>query len=159
MYIVKFDTDNFRLDPIGDGDEASLVDIPAGTFVWQRGDITNERGLRLRVQIPDGVRSLDGQRQLTVSDIYDTRLKRHIRYGAQFADYIIMGVSVVINPGEPAPAEFGLDDANPTFPSSLPSSVISSVRSNPTSLPSSVYSTPGSHGFRTTRGHPEEWEP
>ncbi|KAJ9662005.1 hypothetical protein H2201_006294 [Coniosporium apollinis] len=106
LYIHKFDTGNFRLDPTGDGDQGSLQRLPHGTFVFQRGDISKEQGLRLRIQIPDGVKNAEG-RQLTVSDIYDTKTQRHIKYGAQFADYITMGVRAVAIPGgQPAPAEY-----------------------------------------------------
>ena len=157
--MFEFNTDSFRLDPSGDGDEGSLVDIPAETFVWQRGDISKEQGLRLRVQIPDGVRSADGQRQLTVSDMYDIKTKRHVRYGAQFADYITVGVHCVTVAGKTALAEFCPDITRRSPSSPLPSSVTSSVRSTPRSLPSSVWSTPRSHGSRTTRGSPLEDRP
>ena len=101
-----FDTSNFKLDPTGDGE--SLKDIPEGTFTFQRGDINKQQGLRLRIQIPSGVTNDEG-RQLTVSDIYDTKEEKHIAYGAQFADYITMSVhGVAITGGSPAPAEFCL---------------------------------------------------
>lgn len=98
-----FDTSNFKLDPSGDGE--SLKDIPEGTFTFQRGDINKQQALRLKIQIPSGVTDDEG-RQLTVSDIFDTKEEKHIAYGAQFADYITMGVhGVAITGGSPAPAE------------------------------------------------------
>ena len=87
--------------------------IPPETFQWQRGDISQNRGLRLKVRIPDGVLNNKGQ-QLTVSDIYDTKTKQYIQYGAQLADYITMGVSAVTVEGENAEAKdcvFSADQA------------------------------------------------
>lgn len=52
-------------------------------------------GLRLHVQIPQGMLSDEGV-QLTVSDIFDTQTQSFINYGAQLADCITMGVSVVV---------------------------------------------------------------
>lgn len=102
----KFDTSTFMLDPTGHGDQGSLQRLPHGTFEFQRGGISKEQGLRLRIQVPDGVKNADG-RQLTVNDIYDMKTQRHIKYGAQFADYITMGVRAVAIPGgQPAPAEY-----------------------------------------------------
>lgn len=103
LYMHEFDTSNFKLDPTGDGE--SLQDIPEGTFTFQRGDITKQQGLRLKIQVPPGIKNDEG-RQLTVSDIFDTKEEKHIAYGAQFADYITMGVhGVAITGGRPAPAE------------------------------------------------------
>ena len=98
------------LDPNGDGE--SLQKVPPGTFTFQRGDISKQQGLRLRIRIPDGVTNTDG-RQLTVSDIYDTKQDKHIEYGSQFADYITMGVhGVAITGGKPAPTEFCVGEQN-----------------------------------------------
>lgn len=99
-----FDTGNFKLDPTGDSE--SLQDVPDGTFKFQRGDISKQQGLRLKIQIPAGVTNEEG-RQMTVSDIFDTKEEKYIVYGAQFADYITMGVhGVAITGGSPAPAQF-----------------------------------------------------
>jgi hypothetical protein len=50
--------------------------------------------LRIQIKIPDGVKGADGT-QLTLSDIFDTSTNENIQYGAQFADYITIGVSAV----------------------------------------------------------------
>ena len=107
-----FDTSNFKLDPTGDG--GSLQDVPDGTFKFQRGDISKRQGLRLKIQIPTGVTNEEG-RQMTVSDIFDTKEEKHIVYGAQFADYITMGVhGVAITGGSPAPAQFCVRNSGST---------------------------------------------
>jgi hypothetical protein len=79
-----------------------MVSVPAGTFLWQRGNISKNMGLRLQIQIPDGVvgkGSGNKGRQLTVSDIVDTSNNQNMLYGAQFADYITMTVKGVGIPG------------------------------------------------------------
>jgi hypothetical protein len=97
-----FDTGNLQLDSSGEGD---LVPIPKGTFQFQRGSLQAGMGLRLRIKIPDGTTGtgdLEGK-QLTVSDIFDSQTKTNIIFGAQFADYISMGVNGVgISGGKPA---------------------------------------------------------
>jgi hypothetical protein len=118
--MTKFDTGNLKLNRTGNTD--ALEPIPQGTFTFERGDITKQQGLRLKVQIPDGVTTADG-RQLTVSDIYDTRNQRPIDFGAQLADYITMGVHGVVIPGvQPAPKEFCLetDTADTSFAAMVP---------------------------------------
>ena len=92
LYIHSFNTANFQLDVEGTGQ--NMVDVPAGTFRWQRGNIDKNMGLRLQVQIPDGVvgSGQNAGRQMTVSDIVDTSNGQNIMYGAQFADYIRMTV-------------------------------------------------------------------
>ena len=108
IYIHSFNTATFQLDIEGTGN--NMVDIPDGTFRWQRGDIAQNAGLRLQVQIPNGIVGT-GQnnkgRQLTVSDIVDTKNGQNIMFGAQFADYITMTVKGVAisggTPGEPLP--------------------------------------------------------
>jgi hypothetical protein len=118
--MISFDRGNFKLDRTGDFD--ALEPIPDGTFTFERGDIDKEQGLRLKIQIPDGVTAPNG-RQLTVSDIYDTKNQRHIDFGAQFADYITMGVHGVVIPGvQPAPREFclGRDIAQNSFAAMVP---------------------------------------
>jgi len=47
----------------------------------------------------------DGSRLLTVSDIYDKSKGVYVKYAAQFADYVTMGVAGVAIPGDqPSPA-------------------------------------------------------
>jgi hypothetical protein len=84
-----------------DGTGNNLIDLPDGTFTWERGNIDKSRGLRLRVQIPDGVKGTgkNAGRQLTVTDIFDTDTQSSIRFGAQIADYITMSVNGVVIPG------------------------------------------------------------
>lgn len=102
-----FKTSGFMLDTDGDGD--NLQPVPDKTFTWVRGDVKKPMGLRLHVQIPNGVTGTGDNegRQLTVSDLVDTSNSQNILYGAQFADYITMGVAGVgISGGQPAPAQF-----------------------------------------------------
>lgn len=72
-------------------------------FVFQRGDIKTNQGLRFRVKVPEGLKGRNKQ-QLTVSNIYDTDMNQHIRYGGQIADYVTMSVtaSVIPNGGKAA---------------------------------------------------------
>ncbi|KAF7539838.1 hypothetical protein G7Z17_g12338 [Cylindrodendrum hubeiense] len=104
LYIHHFSTSNFQLDVQGTGED--MIDVPDGTFNWQRGDIDKNMGLRLQVKIPDGIvgEGPDNKgRQLTVSDIVDNKTNNNILYGAQFADYITMTVKgVTIAGGKPA---------------------------------------------------------
>ncbi|KAL8724855.1 MAG: hypothetical protein Q9166_007709 [cf. Caloplaca sp. 2 TL-2023] len=96
LYMTQFNTSSLKLDVYGTTTHMEL--IPKGTFQWQRGDISKSQGLRLKVKIPDGILgqgSKNKDRQLTVSDIWDTKSKHYIRYGSQLADYITMGVSAV----------------------------------------------------------------
>ena len=100
LYINNFDTSNFQLDRGGTKDPANpadLVDLPASVFNWQRGDITKNQGLRLQVQIPDSITGKNDQ-TLNVSNIWDNSTKKHIKFGAQFADHITMSVSAVTVP-------------------------------------------------------------
>jgi hypothetical protein len=101
----EFDTSIYQLDmaTTDDSGDMDLHDIknPKEIFVWQRGDIRKKQGLRLMIRMPPGMKNNSGQ-DLTVSNIYDTTTGRHIKYGAQFADHISMGVSAVIIPGSPA---------------------------------------------------------
>ncbi|KAK4462142.1 hypothetical protein QBC42DRAFT_268512 [Cladorrhinum samala] len=104
IYMHSFDTGNFKLDVEGTGE--NMVDVPKGTFNVQRGSLDKHLGLRLQIQIPNGVVGTGpdnkGQ-QLTVSDIVDTSNNQNILYAAQFADYIQMTVKgVAIGGGEPA---------------------------------------------------------
>lgn len=99
IYMVDFNSSSFKLDQDGTGD--NLVDPPQGTFTWVRGDVTKQMGLRLRIQIPDGVKGTGANegRQMTVSDLIDTNNNSNVQFGAQFADYILMGVKGVVNTG------------------------------------------------------------
>ncbi|KAK3985451.1 hypothetical protein QBC44DRAFT_250420 [Cladorrhinum sp. PSN332] len=104
IYMHSFDRGNFKLDIEGTGE--NMVDVPKGTFNVQRGNLDKNFGLRLQIQIPQGVVGTGpdnkGQ-QLTVSDIVDTSNNQNILYGAQFADYIQMTVKgVAIGGGRPA---------------------------------------------------------
>ncbi|KAF2225803.1 hypothetical protein BDZ85DRAFT_294246 [Elsinoe ampelina] len=108
IYINTTNFSNLQLDIQGTG--SNLVPVPDGTYTWQRGDIAKHQGLRLHIQIPDGVVGTGPDnkgRQLTVSDIVDTSNQQNILYAAQFADYITMSVSGVgIAGGQPAEAQF-----------------------------------------------------
>lgn len=107
IYMRDFNTSNFMLDADGSGE--NLEPVPAGTFTWARGDIKKQMGLRMHIQIPDGImgKGDNAGRQLTVSDIFDTSNSQNILYGAQFADYMTMSVcGVGISGGKPAPAQF-----------------------------------------------------
>ncbi|TFA99040.1 hypothetical protein CCMA1212_009082 [Trichoderma ghanense] len=106
IYMREFAASKFMLDVDGTGE--NLQPVPAGTFTWVRGDIKKYMGLRLHIQVPDGVVGTDGNegRQLTVSDLVDTSNSQNVLYGAQFADYITMSVNGVVIPGgEPEPAQ------------------------------------------------------
>ncbi|KAJ0426752.1 hypothetical protein BJY00DRAFT_306747 [Aspergillus carlsbadensis] len=78
LYIHSFQGSVFKLDYHGsEGDEQDLRDLPAGTITWPRDDISQQQGLSLRIQVPDGVL---GNRQQQLA----------------FADYILMGVTGVV---------------------------------------------------------------
>lgn len=107
LYINKFDTGSFKLDTSGaqDGDSDNFIPVPTSWFEFQRGDIKKKQGLRLRIQNNTGQKTNDGSRLLTVSDIYDKSKSVFINYGAQFADYVTMGVAgVAIEGDKPSPA-------------------------------------------------------
>ncbi|KAH7139610.1 hypothetical protein B0J13DRAFT_586228 [Dactylonectria estremocensis] len=94
IYIKSFDVGSFNLDYSGAGD---LQPVPPGTFNFTRGDIEKRMALRLTVKVPDGTLGTGelAGKQLTVGDIWDTQTNRFIAYGAQFADYINMGVNAI----------------------------------------------------------------
>jgi hypothetical protein len=106
LYIHNVDLSNFKFDTAkttGTASDEDLVPIdkPEEVFIVQRGDFTISRGLRFKVQVPEGRLGKNGQ-QLNVSNIWDTKTKQHIRYGAQIADYVTMGVTAVtIDGGKP----------------------------------------------------------
>ncbi|KAJ1323027.1 hypothetical protein MN608_11881 [Microdochium nivale] len=100
IYFVEFASDSFQLDQDGTGN--NLVPAPDGTFTWVRGDIDHNQGLRMHIQIPKGVTGTgdnDG-RQLTVGDLVDTNNGQNVKFGAQFADYMKVGVSAVVKDAE-----------------------------------------------------------
>ena len=80
-------------------DQENLIPIPKGVFVWVRGDIKKNQGLRLTVRMPENLKGKN-RMPLTVSNIYDPEKSVHIKYGAQFADRITMSVSAVGIPGQ-----------------------------------------------------------
>lgn len=96
VYMVDFSPDSFQLDVDGTGN--NLVDPPKDTFTWVRGDVSKHQGLRLHVEIPKGTMGTgdNAGRQLTVSDMIDTSNSQYVKYGAQFADYIHVGLSGVV---------------------------------------------------------------
>ncbi|EHL03007.1 hypothetical protein M7I_0978 [Glarea lozoyensis 74030] len=101
LYMHKFDSGKFRLDASGnrDGDSDNMIPVPESWFEFQRGDIKKSQGLRLRIQNNTGLKTNDGSRLLTVSDLFDKSKSVYVNYGAQFADYITMGVAGVVIPG------------------------------------------------------------
>ncbi|KAJ5312238.1 hypothetical protein N7508_003068 [Penicillium antarcticum] len=108
LYIRAFEIGSFKFDMNGttDGAATDLRDIenPEKVFQWQRGDIKNKAGLRIKIEVPEGLLD-NNKKQLLVSNIYDTNKGLHIKYGAQFADYFTMGVSAVGIESKTAPPE------------------------------------------------------
>ncbi|KAK7426016.1 hypothetical protein QQZ08_007464 [Neonectria magnoliae] len=106
IYMTQFDSSNFMLDADGTGD--NLQPVPDGTFTWVRGKIDKHMGLRLHIEVPQGVLGTgdsEGQ-QLTVSDLVDTTNNQNVNYGAQFADYLHMVVNgVTISGGSATEAQ------------------------------------------------------
>ncbi|KAK1957326.1 hypothetical protein LY78DRAFT_592569, partial [Colletotrichum sublineola] len=90
--------------------------IPNGVFDWcDRGDITKNIGLHLRVSIPKGIKTDNSSRDLNVSDLFNQNNSgRYVHYRSQFADYIFISVSGIVRPkpvkaskdwpGKPQPA-------------------------------------------------------
>lgn len=108
LYIHSFDTSSFVYDiksTSGKPKKEHLKEIEDKdkVFVVQRGDINKKFGLRIKVEVPAGVKGIDGQ-QLNVSSIFDKNTMQHVRFGAQFA-YINIGVTVVIKDGKAADAD------------------------------------------------------
>ncbi|GIJ84913.1 hypothetical protein Asppvi_003764 [Aspergillus pseudoviridinutans] len=96
LYIHDFQESVFKLDYNGrDGDEQDLRDLPEGTITWSRGHKEKKQGLHIHIEVPRGIVGNNNQ-ELTVGDIWDTDRERYIQYGAQFADYIKMGVTGVV---------------------------------------------------------------
>ncbi|KAF8544174.1 hypothetical protein BDD12DRAFT_724447 [Trichophaea hybrida] len=88
LYIQSFNTSTLLLQTGPD----TRIPLPQGTVTYPRG--APPMCLRIQIKIPDGVKGADGT-QLTLSDIFDTSTNENIQYGAQFADYITIGVSAV----------------------------------------------------------------
>jgi hypothetical protein len=96
---------NFQLDYSGNQDGSDLRDVPDGVIRVTRGSLSANMGLRIEVSIPAGTKGTATNAQLTVSDIYDNATSTFIHYGAQFADYIKMSVSVNTLKGQEAQAQ------------------------------------------------------
>ncbi|KAI9370724.1 hypothetical protein BJX61DRAFT_544354 [Aspergillus egyptiacus] len=116
---------SFMYDINGTSDDQTpeLVKIenPEEVFCCQRGDIKAHRGLRIKVEVPKGKKDKHGN-QLLVSNIYDTAKNRHIKYGAQFADYITMAINAAgIKGGEAAVPEKCYQPPSQTTASMKPS--------------------------------------
>ncbi|KAM5519716.1 uncharacterized protein FRV6_00715 [Fusarium oxysporum] len=107
LYIYDADFSSFLLDRTGKrrGNVREMSPVPDGVFDWcDRGDITQNMGLHLRVSIPKGLKTDDDSRDLNVSDLFDQNNGgRYVHYGSQFADYIFMSVSGIVGP-KPAKA-------------------------------------------------------
>ncbi|GKZ38164.1 hypothetical protein AbraIFM66950_010159 [Aspergillus brasiliensis] len=108
LYIRSFDTSSFYFDVNSTSDSSKPdpkdlkpIDKPEEVFQWQRGDISTKHGLRIKIEVPQGRKDKHGN-QLLVSNIYDKRTQRHIKYGAQFADYFTMGISAMGAVGQKA---------------------------------------------------------
>ena len=114
LYMHSFTKDQFKLPYDSTKQEYSVIGSdrkapPAGTFDFQRGDISKHMGLRLKIQIPDGVAitTENGtKRQANVSDLLDTNNNdENVKYGSHFAEYIQMHLyGVTIDGGQPAAA-------------------------------------------------------
>ncbi|SPO00291.1 uncharacterized protein DNG_03136 [Cephalotrichum gorgonifer] len=120
IYMTQFDSESFMLDPDGSGE--NLIPIPNGTFTWVRGNISKHMGMRLHVEVPQGVIGTGDNegKQLTVSDIIDTTNSQNIMFGSQFADYIHMVVNAVVISDVPvADAQFCPCDRRNGHPTAL----------------------------------------
>ncbi|KAJ6078670.1 hypothetical protein N7467_008423 [Penicillium canescens] len=124
LYIRDFDTRSFKFDMNGtnDGAPTDLKDIenPDKVFQWQRGNIKARAGLRIKIEVPKGLKD-NNKQPLLVSHIYDTNKKLHIKYGAQFADYFTMGVSAMGIDGTTAQPQNCYDPSSQTAGSVKPS--------------------------------------
>ncbi|KAK1449339.1 hypothetical protein CMEL01_08654 [Colletotrichum melonis] len=110
LYMYDADFSSFLLDRTGKrrGNVREMVPVPEGVFDWcDRGDITKNMGLHLRVSIPKGLKTDDNTRDLNLSYLFDQNNGgRYVHYGSQFADYIFMSVSGVVGP-KPEPRKDG----------------------------------------------------
>lgn len=112
LYMHSFTKDQFQLPYDSTNQEYSVNGSdrkapPAGTFTFQRGDINKHMGLRLKIQIPDGVTitTEDGtKRQANVSDLLDENNNdENVKYGSHFAENIMMHLyGVTLEGGQPA---------------------------------------------------------
>ncbi|GAB7356935.1 hypothetical protein MBLNU459_g7781t1 [Dothideomycetes sp. NU459] len=115
LYIQSFSTSNLYLDTSGNQDGTNLQNIPSQWMELQRGSALDGKvplALRLRIRNNTGATTDDGSRLLNVSDIWDDQTKNNIVYGAQFTDYIQMGVAAVLGAQGPPPT---LNDALTCF--------------------------------------------
>ncbi|KEF57335.1 uncharacterized protein A1O9_05252 [Exophiala aquamarina CBS 119918] len=113
LYMQSFDTSNLSLDTSGNRDGTAQDPIPSSWIELQRGSALGKKvplGLRLRIRNNTGAKTADGSRLLDVSDIWDDSTQNNIRYAAQFADHIKMGVAGVL----------GSKIAQPTVADALP---------------------------------------
>jgi len=113
LYMQSFDTSNLFLDTSGNRDGTAQDPIPSSWIELQRGSNLGKKvpmGLRLRIRNNTGAKTADGSRLLDVSDIWDDSTQNNIRYAAQFADHIKMGVAGVL----------GSKIAQPTIADALP---------------------------------------
>lgn len=111
LYMDSFAKDEFQLPYDSIKEEYSLVGLdkkapPGGTFDFQRGNIDQHMGLRLKIQIPDDVMIATdkdgGKRHANVSDLLDGS-GRNVIYGSRFAENINMHLyGVVIEGGQAA---------------------------------------------------------
>lgn len=127
LYMHDADFSSFMLDPTGKrrGNVEDMTPVPKGVFDWcDRGDIQEAMGLHLKVKIPEGMKTLDGSRDLNVSDLFDLNNGgQYVLYGSQFADYITMSVSGVVGPkpenppaGWPGEPQYALKYTEPLQP-------------------------------------------
>lgn len=138
LYMQSFGTSTLQLDTSGNRDGTNTQNIPSEWMELQRGSALGKKvplGLRLRIRNNTGLRTDDGSRLLDVSDIYDSGKQINIQYGAQFADYIFMGVAAVAGPTIPVPT---IADALSCF--------------NPEPAPSVAMAVPNGHGHHQSNG-------
>jgi hypothetical protein len=131
----SFDTSNLSLDTSGNRDGTSKEPIPGSWIELQRGSALGRNvplGLRLRIRNTTGKKTADGSRLLDVSDIWDDSSQNNIRYAAQFADYIKMGVAGVLGSKGPPPT---INDALPCVKTSEYAAILAAMSANSGSLP------------------------
>jgi hypothetical protein len=125
----SFDTSNLFLDTSGNRDGTSQDPIPTAWIELQRGSALGKKvplGLRLRIRNNTGAKTADGSRLLDVSDIWDDSTQNNIRYAAQFADHIKVGVAGVLGSKIPQPT---VADALPCVGSSEHASLLATTAS------------------------------
>ncbi|KAF8453890.1 hypothetical protein BDZ91DRAFT_853127 [Kalaharituber pfeilii] len=114
IYIRSFDLRNLKLamdskqkEMISLSDTDDIVTFPRGALPKRSTDYPGAMRIHISVPRTEKYKSKDPgvDRYLTVSDIWDTSKRTYIEYGAQFADYIMMGVTGVANSGDAAKAQ------------------------------------------------------